>query len=103
MIYNFGNAKVNIIVGKVNIEDFYIIEAFGVQCKSRCGGCKCGKCFLGVKDYIIQEERELELIECNLIFNSEDSIWIVEYFWIKDSNDFFDNRKVAMVKLVVIE
>lgn len=102
MIYNFGNVRVY-FVGKVNVEDFYIIEVFGVQCKLKCGGCKCGKCFLGVKDYIIQEERELELIEWNLCFNSEDNLWIVEYFWIKDFYKFFNNCKVVMVKLVVIE
>ena len=32
MSHNLGNAKVNTIVGKVNIEDFYTIEALGVQC-----------------------------------------------------------------------
>ena len=68
MTHNPGNAKVNTIADKVNIEDFYTIEALGVQCKPRRGGCKCGKCSLGAKDYTIQEERELELIERNLTF-----------------------------------
>ena len=103
MTHNLGNAKVNLIVGNVNIEDFYTIEALGVQCKPRCGGCKCGKCSLGAKDYTIQEERELELIERNLTFNSEDSTWTVEYPWIKDPNDLPDNRKVAMAKLATSE
>ena len=72
MTHNLGNARVN-FVGKVNVEDFYTIEALGVQCKPKCGGCKCGKCSLGAKEYTIQEERELELIERNLSFNSEDN------------------------------
>ena len=64
--HDLRNTRVNTIVSKVNIDDFYTIEALGVQCKPRCGGCKCGKCSLGAKDYTIQEERELELIERNL-------------------------------------
>lgn len=72
MTHNLGNARVH-FVGKVNVEDFYTIEALGVQCKPKCGGCKCGKCSLGAKEYTIQEERELELIERNLSFNSEDN------------------------------
>ena len=103
MTHNLGNARVNTIVGKVNIEDFYNIEALGVQCKPKCGGCKCGKCSLGAKDYTIKEERELELIERNLTFNSDDSTWTVEYPWIKDPNDLPNNRKVAMAKLAATE
>ena len=78
MAHDLRNARVNTIVSKVNIGDFYTIEALGVQCKPRCGGCKCGKCSLSAKDYTIQEERELELIERNLTFNIEDNTWTVE-------------------------
>ena len=67
------------IVSKVNIDDFYTIKVLGVQCKPRCGGCKCGKCSLGAKDYTTQEERELKLIDCNLTFNSKDNTWTIEY------------------------
>lgn len=30
-------------VAEVKIEDFYNIENLGVECTSRCRGCKCGK------------------------------------------------------------
>ena len=103
MAHDLRNTRVNTIVSKVNIDDFYTIGALGVQCKPRCGGCKCGKCSLGAKDYTIQEERELELIERNLAFNSEDNTWTVEYPWIKDPNNLPDNRKVAMAKLAATE
>ena len=99
MAHDLRNARVNTIVSKVNIDDFYTIEALGVQCKPRCGGCKCGKCSLSAKDYTIQEERELELIERNLTFNSEDNTWTVEYPWIKDPSNLPDNRKVAIAIL----
>ena len=59
---------------------------------------------MGAKDYTIHEERELELIERNLTFNSEDNRWTVEYPWIiKDPNNLPDNRKVAMAKLAATE
>ena len=95
MAHDLRNARVNTIISKV--------EALGVQCKPRCGGCKCGKCSLGAKDYPIQEERELELIERNLTFNNEDNTWTVEYPWVKDPNNLPDNRKVAMAKLAATE
>ena len=47
MTHNLGNARVNTIVGNVNIEDFYTIEALGVLCKPRCGGFNCAKMLLG--------------------------------------------------------
>ena len=96
--HDFINARVNTIVGKINIEDFYKIENLGVECKP-----KCGKCSLGAKDYTIQEERELELIERNLNFNKEENRWIAEYPWIKDPQNLPDNRKVAFAKLITTE
>ena len=48
---------------KVRIEDFYSIEAMGVECNPKCGGCKCGKYPLGGKGFTLKEERELNLIE----------------------------------------
>ena len=41
------------------------------------------KMFLRCKDYTIQEERELELIERNLNFDKEKNRGIAEYPWIK--------------------
>ena len=35
----------------VKIEDFYSIESLGVECTPRCGGCRCGRCPLGAKNY----------------------------------------------------
>ena len=79
------------------------IENLGIECKPQCGGCKCGKCSLGAKDYTIQEERELELIERNLNFDKEENRWIAEYPWIKDPQNLPDNRKVAFAKLITTE
>ena len=56
MAHDLRIARVNTIVRKVDIDDFYTIEALGVQCNPRCWDCKCGKCSLGAKDYTIKEE-----------------------------------------------
>lgn len=42
----FDYINVNIVI--VRVEDFYNIENFGIGCIFRCGGCKCGKCLLGI-------------------------------------------------------
>ena len=56
------------------VEDFNNVENLGIECKPRCGGCKCGKCSLGSKAYTIKEERELEVIERNLNYDSEQKV-----------------------------
>ena len=42
----------------VTIEDFYSNESLGVSCEPKCGGCKCGECPMGGKQYTLQQERE---------------------------------------------
>lgn len=84
------------------MEDFYNLENLGIECTPRCGGCKCGRCPLGSKNYTIKEERELALIERNINYDHEAKRWIAQYPWIKDPNDLPD-RKVAFGKLISTE
>ena len=79
---NLSDVKV-LHVMKANVEDFYNIENLGIECKPRCGGCKCGRCPIGSKEYSIKEERELELIDKNLEYDYQDGRWIAEYPCIK--------------------
>ena len=85
------------------VEDFYNIKNLGIECIPRCGGCKCGKCSLGSKNYTIKEEKELALIEKNLHYDQEAQRWIAEYPWIRDPKDLPDNRKAAFAKLISTE
>ena len=80
------------------VEDFYNIENPGIECIPRCGGCKCGKCSLGSKNYTIKEEKELALIEKNLHYDQE-----AIYPWIRDPKELPDNRKAAFAKLISTE
>ena len=71
---NIKCVKVNTAI--VKVEDFYNIENLGIECKPRCGGCKCGHCALGSKNYTIKEERKLKLIKDKLEYNTEERRWV---------------------------
>ena len=85
------------------VEDLCNIENLGIECSPRCGGCKCGKCSLGSKNYTIKEEKELALIEKSLHYDQEAKRWIAEYPWIRDPKDLPDNKKAAFAKLISTE
>ncbi|XP_033097624.1 uncharacterized protein LOC117101699 [Anneissia japonica] len=80
---------------------FLTIESIGVRCNPKCGGCKCGKCPLGAKEFTLQEERELSLIEDGLTY--QNGRWIARYPWVKNPNELPDNRNVALAKLHSLE
>ncbi|XP_071948686.1 uncharacterized protein [Antedon mediterranea] len=44
----------------------------GVNCQPKCGSCRCGKCPSGAQKYTLKEERELKLIEDNLLYEAGD-------------------------------
>ena len=73
--FKYNVAHVNHVRG-IELSDFYKIENLGVECTPRCGGCKCGKCPPGSKNYTLKEEKELNLIENNLEYNSQENLWI---------------------------
>ena len=100
--YELSNVQV-LHISPPSVEDFYNIENLGIECTPRCGGCKCGRCPLGSKNYTIKEERELALVEANINYDYEAKRWIAQYPWIKDPDDLPDNRKVAFGKLISTE
>ena len=81
------------------IEDFCLIEGLGVECKPKCGGCKCGKCHLGCKNMTLKEEREYHLIDKNMRNIEEEKKWETGYPWIKDLEDLPNNKCAALAKL----
>ena len=99
--HNLGHARINTMIAKV--EDFYKIENLGIECTPRCGGCKCGKCSLGSKNFTIKEEKELKLIETKLEYNKDEKTWITEYPWIKDPSQLPNNKKATRGMLISTE
>lgn len=91
------NARGTHVSGKV--ERFFDIEALGVTCEPKCGGCKCGHCQPGGKNMSLKDEKEYQLIEAGLQFDEERSRWIAVYPWIKAPDDLSDNRGVALATL----
>ena len=75
------------------VKDFFQCEEMGVRCYPECGGCKCGKCPIGGKEFTIKEERELALIEAGL--KHKENYWEAIYPWIKDPHMLPDNRLVV--------
>ena len=93
--HTMHNARVH-HVSEIKIEDFFTIENLGVECTSRCGGCKCRKCPLGAENHRLKEEKELQLVEENLEFEDADKQWIAAYPWIQDPAVLPDNRRTAL-------
>ena len=88
---------------QVRIEDFYTMENLRVECKPKCGSCKCGRCHPGGKDMSLKDEREYKLIEDYLVYLPEKKKWIAGYPWIRDPTELPDNRPAALAKLKTME
>ena len=90
----YGVHVVNIIYKRGITEDFLSTESLGVKCIPRCGGCRCGTCPVGGKEYTLKEERELNLISNNLSFTGNH--WIAKYLWIQEARALPDNYHHAL-------
>ena len=86
---------------QIKVEDFYDVEAMGVSCNPRCGGCKCGQCPAGGKSYTLKVERELRLIEEGLTHMVDH--WVACYPWIRDPGELPDNYSFAFSRLKSLE
>ena len=91
------HGTVNRISGSV--EDFYTFESMDVQCKPKCGSCKCGKCHPGGKEMSIQEEKEYEFIESNIHYDGDRKKWTASYPWVKNPEELQDNHRYALAAM----
>ena len=98
---NFTTSSVNFTQSNGSLEQFMSIESLGVQCDPKCGGCKCGTCPIGGKQYTLKEERELKMIEANLEFKG--TYWITGYPWLMDPKLLPDNYAYALKRLEATE
>ena len=83
----------NVQISHTSIEEFFRNESLGVSCTPKCGACRCGECPVGSKQYTLQQERELALIE-NGLSHANDK-WTARYPWIKDPSELPDNYTAA--------
>ena len=80
------------------VEDFFTAENLGTECNPRCGNCRCGKCSFDGQ-ISIKEQREMNIILDNLVYDINRKHWIITYPWIKDPNDLPNNYSSAFARL----
>ena len=88
---------VTIAHAKIKIDDFYESETLGVSCQPKCGSCKCGECPVGGKQYTLQQERELALIENGM--ELREGVWVAKYPWLRNPDELPDNKHSALAML----
>ena len=81
----------------VKLDDFFDSEMLGVSCIPKCGNCRCGSCPIGGKQYTLQEERELAMIDNGL--ELADGRWTATYPWKKDPKLLPNNYTAALAML----
>ena len=86
-----------------DIEHFFDMESLGVQCKPKCGSCKCGQCHPGGRNMSLKDEKEYQLIEKGLGFNEQKGRWCASYPWIRSPIGLPNNRCMALVVLKALE
>ena len=86
-----------------DLSKFFEIESIGTECLPKCGGCKCGKCPTGGKQYTIRDERELTLIDRGLTHDNESNTWMASYPWIRNPYDLKNNYANAKARLESLE
>ena len=96
---HINNMVVESPTNKSCVEKFFSIESLRTSCTPKCGGCRCGKCALGMKEYTLKEERELAMIHRGLSYNDEDRCFTVTYPWIRRPEDLPNNLSTARAKL----
>jgi hypothetical protein len=89
--------EVTVAHAKIKIDDFYESESLGVACQPRCGSCKCGQCPIGGKQYTLQQERELAMIESGM--EHRDGVWFAKYPWIRSPDELPDNYSSTLAML----
>lgn len=83
---------------RLKLETFFEIEGLGTYCVPKCGGCKCGSCAVGDKNYR-KEEKELALISVGLSYNPDEKRWTARYPRMKDPKELPNNVSVSVAKM----
>ena len=81
-----------------DLNTFFQMEGLGINCSPRCGSCACGSCHPGGKSMILKEEKELEMIDKGLYFNT--GRWVASFPWNKSQSELTNNRKIVVAKLI---
>ena len=80
-------------------DSFFIGEEMGIECRPRCGGCKCGKCPVPGHNLSFREEQELGQIRDGLTYDEDKKRWVTAYPWIVDPEQLPNNYHAAFSAL----
>ena len=69
----------------------------------KCGGCKCSNCPVPGSLFSFKEQRELNLIKKNLVYNVEEKLWYTRYPWKFDRSALPMNDKKVLKLLQSLE
>tara|TARA_B110001454_G_scaffold196478_1_gene199376 strand:- start:542 stop:6220 length:5679 start_codon:yes stop_codon:yes gene_type:complete len=88
---------VQVAHANVRLAEFFEAEGLGVSCVPKCGNCSCGKCPIGGKQYTLEQERELAMIDRGL--HLSDTVWTSTYPWKKEPHLLPNNYGAALSML----
>ena len=82
--------------------EFFKSESIGVECRPRCGGCRCGKCTARAKHLTLKDERDYSrfklLLHLDKIGTSEDPgpYWVSHLPWTINRADLPGNKTAVL-------
>ena len=82
--------------------EFFHLENIGVECRPRCGGCRCGRCPTGAKQMTIKDEKDYEYFKSLMHLEKEGTendpgpYWETFQPWIIDKTDLVDNKPAVL-------
>ena len=82
--------------------DYFLEENIGVECRPRCGGCRCGKCATGAKQMSIKDEKEYEHFKSLMHLeekgteNDPGPYWETFQPWVIDKTELVGNKPAVL-------
>ena len=82
--------------------EYFKEENIGVECRPKCGGCKCGKCPTGAKRMSIKDERDYEHFKTLMYLDQEGSVndpgpyWVSSLPWTLEKAVLIDNKPAVL-------
>ena len=82
--------------------DLLLEDKIGVDCNPKCGGCRCGRCAVGIKEMSLHDEREYTKLKNNLVYNETGTekdpgpYWTTKLPWRIDRTELIDNKPAVL-------
>ena len=84
-------------------EMFFQLESLGTMIEPKCGSCACSKCPVPGSKYCFTQQKELDRIMNNLVYDESLKRWITPLPWKFPRSDLPKNEKIALQSLHALE